>query len=328
MRVWMTGGTGFVGSNIVRAAVRDGHDVSTTIHSFQPVGTHSYSMQQVDMANERDVLASIDIVRPDVLIHCAVLNDLALLYTDRRRGWDTYVSSTRIIAKAAERDEIPMVLVSTDWVFDGTQTGADEDTPPNPVNIYGFLKAASEVVALEHGAAVARVSGVNGLHYARPQTPRLQDPGFGYFVASLVDALRAGLPFTVWTDPSINMVATPSLASDCADSILQIAVERATGVFHCCGADAVGRVELAHAACRVFGLDESLIRTGPPVWGDGHRYPVPYDSSITAPRTERILRRPALSLGQLIDRFRNEYDDFTADAADAAHTDPSPGGST
>ena len=155
--------------------------------------------------------------------------------------------------------------------------------------------------------------------------PRLQDPGFGNFVASLVDALRAGLPFTVWTDPNINMVATPSLASDCADSILQIGVERATGVFHCCGADAVGRVELAHAACRVFGLDESLIRTGPPVWGDGHRYPVPYDSSITAPRTERILRRPALSLGQLLDRFRSEYDDFTADAA---HTDPSLGGST
>ena len=60
MRVWMTGGTGFVGSNIVRAAVRDGHDVSTTIHSFQAVGTHSYSMQQVDMAKERDVLASIE----------------------------------------------------------------------------------------------------------------------------------------------------------------------------------------------------------------------------------------------------------------------------
>ncbi len=313
MRVWMTGGTGFVGSNIVRTAIRSGHDVTTTVHSFQPVGAHNYSVSQVDMADESQVLASIDAAQPDVLIHCAVLNDLAVLYADRRRGWDTYVSSTRVIATAAKHRAIPMVLVSTDWVFDGTQAGADEDTPPNPVNIYGFLKVASELVALEHGAAVARVSGVNGMHYARPNTPRLQDPGFGYFVASMVDSLRAGTPFTVWTDPEINMIATPSLASDCADRILQIGAEQATGVFHCCGADPIGRLELALAACRVFGLDESLLRTGPPVWGDGPRYRVPHDSSIIATRTERILRRPALTLDQLLGRFRNEYDEFTAD---------------
>ena len=51
---------------------------------------------------------------------------------------------------------LPFCLVSTDWVFDGTQSGATEDTPPNPINLYGFLKAASEIVTLERGGAVAR----------------------------------------------------------------------------------------------------------------------------------------------------------------------------
>ncbi len=311
MRIWMTGGTGFVGSNIVRAALANGHHVTTTAHSFTASSPLPYVVDRVDMTDPAAVQRSIDAAQPEVLIHCAIVNDLAELYSDRRGGWDAYVTSTKVIATAAEAVAKPMVLVSTDWVFDGTQIAADEATPPNPVNIYGFYKAASELVALEHGAAVARVSGVNGVHYARPQTPRQQDPGFGYFVASMVDTLCAGNPFTVWTDPDINMNATPSLASDCADIILQIAAESHRGIFHCCGAQSVGRLELAHAACRLFQLDESLIRSGPPVWVDGPRYRVPYDSSIVAPRTEQLLRRQALPLDVLLGRFRDEYNAFT-----------------
>jgi dTDP-4-dehydrorhamnose reductase len=307
MRIWMTGGTGFVGSNIVRLALAGGHHVTTTAHSFASGTPLPYTVDRVDMTDPDALRRSIDAAQPDAVIHCAIVNDLTELYADRHGGWDGYVSSTRTIAMAAEGAGIPMVLVSTDWVFDGTQAGADETTPPNPINIYGFYKAASELVALEHGAAIARVSGVNGMHYARPRTPRQQDPGFGYFVASMVDSLRAGNPFIVWTDPEINMIATPSLASDCADIILQIAAESQRGIFHCCGARSIGRLELALAACRVFELDATLVRTGPPVWGDGPRYPVPHDSSLIAPRTERLLRRSALPLDTLLARFRDEY---------------------
>ena len=99
-----------------------------------------------------------------------------------------------------------MLLVSTDWVFDGTQGGAAEDEPPNPVDAYGFLKAASELVVAERArrGAVARIAGVQGVHRARPDTPRVQDAGFGYLVASVVGALRAGRPFSVWESPEIN----------------------------------------------------------------------------------------------------------------------------
>jgi dTDP-4-dehydrorhamnose reductase len=325
MRIWMTGGTGFVGSNIVRTALANGHQVTTTVHSFWPGVSLPYAFDKVDMTDAAAVLRSIEAAQPDLLIHCAIVNDLAELYADRRGGWDGYVSSTRVIVKAAAAAGIPMVLVSTDWVFDGTQAGADEDTPPNPVNIYGFFKAASELVALEHGGAIARVSGVNGVHYARPNTPRQQDPGFGYFVASLVDSLRADNPFTVFIDPGINMVASPSLASDCADIILQIGAESQTGIFHCCGAEAVGRLELAHAACELFGLNASLIRTGPPEWGPGPRYLVPHDSSIVAPRTERLLRRKALPLETLLERFKDEYDTFVASAGSPETSTPESG---
>jgi dTDP-4-dehydrorhamnose reductase len=306
MRVWLTGGTGFVGSNIVRTALSHGHDVTTTVHSFPSSDALPYATERVDMVDDGAVRASIARSQPDVVIHCAILNDFGRLYSDRRAGWDAYVNSTRSAAAAARDAGAAFVLVSTDWVFDGTQANADEMTPPNPINLYGVLKLAGEMVALEHGGAVARVSGVNGLHYARREPPRQQDLGFGYFVAAVVDALRGGDTFTVWEADDINMVATPSLASECAELILQIGEERHTGVFHCCGAEAVGRFELARTACRVFELDESRLRTGPPDPTSMPGVPIPYDTSISLPRTAEILRHRPSPLTDLLERFRAE----------------------
>ncbi len=59
------------------------------------------------------------------------------------------------------------------------------------MNLYGFLKPPPRSWPIEHGRrSWHRVSGVNGPHWARPSAPRPQDPGFGYFVASLIDALE------------------------------------------------------------------------------------------------------------------------------------------
>ena len=308
MRVWLTGGTGFVGSNIVEEAVGRGHEVMTTVNSFVPGGDDRFGIERVDMTDGAAVMSSVKAFRPTIVVHCAILNDWDAMYADRRLAWDAYVGATRATVAAANAVHATYIVVSTDWVFDGTQGGADEETPPNPINLYGTMKLASEMVALEHGGAVARVSGVNGVHRARPETPRAQDPGFGYFVASLVDSLRAGEPFTVWESPDINMVATPSLASECAELIMRIGERHLDGVFHCCGRDAVGRMELAELACEVFDLDERLLRSAPPPPHVMPAGPIPYDTSITSPRTCDLLDHTATPARDLLDDFRVEYE--------------------
>jgi dTDP-4-dehydrorhamnose reductase len=292
MRTIVTGASGFVGSNIAK--------VIAERHGDTVIG------DRVDMTDRAAVRGHVDASEPDAIVHCAILNDWARMNSDRELAWAAYVESTRTYADAANERGIPFCLVSTDWVFDGTQSGATESTPPNPINLYGFLKAASEIVALDRGGTVARVSGVNGTHWARPTTPRAQDPGFGYFVASIVDALERGEPFTVWEGDELNTVASPSLAAMCGEVIRAILARRADGIFHCCGSHAVSRRELAEATVEVFQLDRSLLRFGPAPAESFAGQRIPHDTSISARATAERLGTPLLSIDEILHAFRIE----------------------
>jgi dTDP-4-dehydrorhamnose reductase len=300
-----------VGSNIAAAfAATPGTEVHCPVRSAHP--DPALSVEQLDLLDTEAVHASVDRYLPEVIVHSMILNDHAAMFADRELAWRSYVGTTEALVEAADRVGARFILVSTDWVFDGTQGPAGEDTPPNPLNLYGVLKLVSEQVVLQRSArgSVARVSGVQGLHRARPAAPRQQDRGFGYLVASIVDALEAGREFTVWEADDINMVATPSLASECGTMIRSIAaLPEPVGVFHCCGAEPTTRRELAEATCEVFGLDRSLLRFGPPPGSGSADLPVgsvPHDTALSTEQTVRRLGTTPLTTRQILERFRDE----------------------
>jgi dTDP-4-dehydrorhamnose reductase len=284
MRAWISGGSGFVGRHLVEA--------------FDDVLAPSHA--EVDVTDAEAVRRSIDAFEPDVVVHAAILNDFARL---EREGWAAYVGATRNLVETGAY----VILVSTDWVFDGRGV-SKESTPPNPINLYGMLKAASEQVV----DTVARISAVQGVYGA----PRSQDAGFGYFVASIVRALRAGERFTVWDGPGINNLATPTLASDAAALIARIAERRLRGVFHCCGGESVSRRELAHRTVDVLGLNRDLLDFAPP---PDPGFPVPYDTRLDARATAAAL---GVELPGLDDQLRRLD---RAERPDAARSDQTAG---
>jgi dTDP-4-dehydrorhamnose reductase len=310
VKALITGGTGFVGSNIVEVFAQV-HEVDVLVptHSFVPPGA-AYRHEPCDLKEAAAVEAMVQRFEPDVIVHAAILNDFARLYRERDVSWANYVGATRHLVAAANRVDAKMVFVSTDWVFDGTQAGASEMTPPNPVNLYGVMKMAGELVVTEgtDRGAVARISGVNGIHRSRPSAPRAQDPGFGYFVASIVDSLRAGRRFRVWEADDINMVATPSLATESAEMMWRIAHLDRAGTFHCCGRDSVSRRDLAYATCDVFDLDRGRLDFGPPDADVVPGVPIPYDTSLDATSTAAALDYELPTLAELLAAFRVEYE--------------------
>ena len=275
MRVYLTGASGFVGSNLTYVFERHGAEVIGPSHA------------DVDLTDPDAVLRSVRDAKPDAIVHAAIWNAFAGLLSDRRKAWDSFVPATRHVVDAANAAGAQVVLISTDWVFDGTQGPAAEDEPPNPIQTYGVLKVLSEQVVHDRAerGTVARIAGVQGVHRARPKTLREQDAGFGYLVASVVDALREGRRFTVWDDPGLNTIATPILATDAAELIYAALERSATGTLHCVGSEHIDRVSLARRAVSAFGLDEDLLSVGPPQ----EPMNAPYDTSLDATRTAETL---------------------------------------
>ncbi|HEY3728221.1 MAG TPA: sugar nucleotide-binding protein [Solirubrobacteraceae bacterium] len=299
MRIFLTGSTGFVGSNLAH--------VFSERHSAEVVAP---AHEDVDLTEAALVRRAVAATRPDAIVHAAIWNDPAHLRSNRRRAWESYVGATRNVVDAANIAGIQVVLLSTDWVFDGSQGPAAETEPPNPINAYGFLKASSELVVQQralHGA-VARIAGVQGVHRARPQAPRRQDAGFGYFIAALVDSLRAGRRFTVWDGPGLNAQATPTLASDAAELIWRALERGATGILHCCGAEHTDRVSLARRAARAFELDPELVVSGPPPPDALGPEPVPRDTRLDAAATAARLAVDLPDLATMLARLRAELE--------------------
>lgn len=300
MRVFLTGASGFVGSNVARVFEGHGADLVRPGH------------EDVDLTDARAVARAVAAARPDAIVHCAIWNAPAGLLSDRRRAWGSYVAATRHLTDAGNAAGAQMLLVSTDWVYDGTQGPATEDAPPNPVNPYGFLKAASELVvtARAERGTVARIAGVQGVHQARPQTPRCQDAGFGYVVASVADALRDGRRFTIWDDPRLNTLATPTLATDAAELLWRALEREATGILHCVGGEHADRVGLARRAVAAFGLDGELLDVGPPEPGALPAPParVPYDTRLDGTATAARLGVELPGLDVMLGRLRAELE--------------------
>ena len=297
MRVFVTGAGGFVGSNVVR--------VLRERHGAEVAGP---SRAQVDVTDAAAVARAVEAFAPDAIVHCAILNDPVALERDRRAAWEGYVGATRNVVDAANGAHV--VLISTDWVFDGAQGGATEDEPPNPINAYGFLKAASELVVLERArrATVARIAGVAGVHWARPALPREQDAGFGYLCASLVHTLRQGQRFTVWDSPDINCIATPTLASDAAELVWRAVDGGHEGVLHCVGGESVDRVTLARRTAEAFALDPEMVDVGPPDPAAVGTMRVPYDTSLDATATAKRLGVELPDLDSMLGRLRAELE--------------------
>jgi dTDP-4-dehydrorhamnose reductase len=311
MRVLVTGAAGFVGSNVAR--------VFGEIHGAEVLGPpHA----ELDVTDGDAVRRHVRAAAPDAIVHCAILNDPVRLSRDRRGAWEAYVGATRHLADAANASGAQLLLVSTDWVFDGTRSRATEDEPPCPINPYGFLKAASELVVTERAerGTVARISGVNGVHWGAREVPRSQDAGFGYLVASLVQALRAGRRFTLWDGPGLNAIATPTLASEAAELFWRALERGVTGILHACGAEAVDRGELARRAVDAFGLDPELLEVGRPPEGALAPVPVPRDTSLDGTATAQALGADLLDLDGLLAGLRHELDTGAPAAAQRSTT--------
>jgi dTDP-4-dehydrorhamnose reductase len=239
-RVLVIGAAGLVGRH-VRAALSD-RDVVATFHRDPVAGG-----VPLDITDGDAVRRLVNDIRPAVIVLAA-----ADPYVE---GCERDPAGTRrlnVDAATTVRDAAPdamLVVLSSEYVFDGTRLAYREADAVGPLNEYGRQKVALEELARSSPRhLVLRLSGVFG------DEPRRKN-----FVWQLVDKLRAGATFDVPSDQLI----TPTDAASLGTALRELLDLGATGTFHAGGPEIMGREVFARLIARTFGLDEARIRPRP-----------------------------------------------------------------
>ncbi len=169
MATLVTGGTGFVGANILKDLASNGHQVISfdingldqLLRDFIGAGTGEASPQvtyiQGDIVDRTSVERLGNEHSIDKIVHAAVytVNRVAL-ETDRSRDVVAInIEGTANLLELARTQQVPrFVYVSSGAVYGSALPGdqtLNEDTPPAPQDLYGITKFASEMITRRYG---------------------------------------------------------------------------------------------------------------------------------------------------------------------------------
>lgn len=307
-----------VGSNVIKVALQGYHaEVIASLYGSGPENSSGYTLDPLDIRDSAAVLASMRKFKPDVVIHCAAMMDFTTMYANRPLAWSIFVESTRAMARACREIGARFIFVSSDWVFDGRDALVDEDTPPLPVNLYGIMKVAAEnsLIAMDGlNYAIGRTAAVYGFNFVMPKQTRFtQTVGLGDMVNYYADRLTNDKLCEVWVGERVNLMSHPTLATDAADLFMRLAQKSETGIFHCIGSEAAGRLELAYRVADVFGADRSLIApvpTDPVVVAQYANIAVPFRCRASSEKTAKVVGRRGYNVQEGLTAYKTEWETF------------------
>lgn len=180
---------------------------------------------EADLTAAHTLEAALEKYAPRAVICAGAFTDVDGAETREAEAIQVNAEGPGVLARLCAARALPLVHVSTDYVFDGAKTGAycETDTP-SPINAYGRSKLAGE-------QAVTAAGG----RYAIVRAAWIHAPYGRNFVRTMLRAARAGRPVRVVDDQH----GGPTFAPDLAAALVRIAHTLAestdaaqVGVFH------------------------------------------------------------------------------------------------
>jgi UDP-glucose 4-epimerase len=200
-RVLVTGGSGFIGRNVVRALLDEGADVTVADkRAFPDEASRGDGPVRMVIGDLCDPSVVAQAVRPgtDVIIHLAALTRVLASIEDPAATHRVNVDVTAALLEQARSRGVGTFLFASTNVVTGSVGGGtiDEQVPLRPLTPYGATKAAAEMLI----GAYASCYGMAGcsLRFSNVYGPGMQEKDS--FVPRLMRAARDGTGVQVYGD--------------------------------------------------------------------------------------------------------------------------------
>src|SRR5271156_6561445 len=225
MRIAVTGSKGQVATSLIERA---GSGVEVVA-----LGRPIFNLE-----NRGAVIAGLEVARPDVIVNAAAYTAVDKAEVEEAKALRVNGKGAGHVAEAAQRLGVPLLHLSTDYVFDGAlDRPYREDDPTGPTGAYGRSKLAGEkeVAAACENSLILRTAWV-------------YSPFGANFVRTMLRLNETRDEVGVVSDQRGN----PTSALDIADSLIAIAARmkddsspRLRGTFHMTGSGEATWADLA-----------------------------------------------------------------------------------
>jgi dTDP-4-dehydrorhamnose reductase len=250
VKILVTGSNGLLGQKLTALLQKDSSvSLIATARGGSVIPIASGKFVSLDVIDKNSVFKVLTEEKPDVVIHGAAMTQVDQCETERENCWTANVTAVGNIIEACSANNIRLIHVSTDFVFDGSHGPLAEDEPTNPVNYYGESKLAAEKLVQDSKLhwSILRTVLVYGITH---------DMSRSNIVVWVKNSLEAGKTIQVVND----QWRTPTLAEDLAMGCYLATVKKAKGIYHISGKDFLTPYEIAIATADFFKLDKSLIQ--------------------------------------------------------------------
>lgn len=199
---------------------------------------------RLDITRLDNVREAVTAFAPDVVINAAAYNDVDGAETNAVDAYKINALGPRNLALATAAAEIPLLHVSTDYVFDGAANRpCHEYDQPRPLSVYGWSKLAGEIAVRE----------LNRRHYVVRTAWLFHSAGKNFPNTMLLLSQR----------PQVKVVddqfSSPTYAPHLAQAISKLIRTQAYGVYHMAGQGGTSRYELTRLLFSTLGLNTEVV---------------------------------------------------------------------
>jgi len=276
-RLLVTGGTGYLGQELIRQASECGFTVAATYYSHLPPKRMTASWFPLDIRNAPAVKATFAAFRPDVVIHTAFCQNPPGL-------WPVTVLGTSNVAQAARSVNAHLIQISSDVIFDGeNKVPYLESAAPCPITAYGEAKAEAEriVRAVHPEVAIVRTSLIYGFE---PPDRHTQ------FALQIADGQSNARLFH-------DEYRCPIFVKDLAAALLEVVQSSYKGLLNIAGNECLSRYEFGQLLAKVYGRDPTAIKGG---WSHESPEPRPRNCALDIQLAQQLLQTPLRGVREVL----------------------------